>query len=133
MNSRLVETEEEDFFFDRLYEGYHEQALCVLKKHPEYIHLVNPDGQTALHLAAIYCHHSLLGHLLRMGMNPSKQDIDGRTPMHEAARWNHEEAMLILVEFGANFHTKDVNGITPLMEARKANRNLDLITAYYEI
>ncbi|KAF8067205.1 Espnl [Scenedesmus sp. PABB004] len=81
-----------------------------------------PDGDTALHLAALYGHADCAAHLLAAGaaadaVNPD----DGTTPLHDAAAGGHEAiaaALLAAVGPGAPA-ARDADGDTPLHNAAR--------------
>lgn len=73
------------------------------------------DGQTPLHLAAIYGHSGIAQYLLKNGADTSSQDISGTTPLHEAVRYGNVEIVSELISSGANVNGQDSLGKTPLL------------------
>lgn len=73
------------------------------------------DGQTPLHLAAIYGHSGIAQYLLKNGADTSAQDISGTTPLHEAVRYGNVEIVKSLIANGANVNGQDSLGKTPLL------------------
>ena len=73
------------------------------------------DGQTPLHLAAIYGHNAIAKYLLENNADTSVQDSSGATPLHEAVRYGNVEIAKALLNSGANVNARDNLGKTPLM------------------
>lgn len=73
------------------------------------------DGQTPLHLAAIYGHAGIAQYLLNKGADIKAQDISGTTPLHEAVRYSNIEIARQLISKGADVNCKDSLGKTPLL------------------
>lgn len=73
------------------------------------------DGQTPLHLAAIYGHTGIAQYLLNKGADIKAQDISGTTPLHEAVRYGNIEIARQLLSKGADVNCKDSLGKTPLL------------------
>lgn len=73
------------------------------------------DGQTPLHLAAIYGHTGIAQYLLNRGADIKAQDISGTTPLHEAVRYGNIEIARQLLSKGADVNCKDSLGKTPLL------------------
>ncbi len=73
------------------------------------------DGQTPLHLAAIYGHNAITTYLLENNANTSVQDSSGATPLHEAIRYGNLEIARMLLDAGANVNAKDNLGKTPIL------------------
>ncbi|MDE7290854.1 MAG: ankyrin repeat domain-containing protein [Treponemataceae bacterium] len=73
------------------------------------------DGQTPLHLAAIYGHTGIAQYLLNKGADIKTQDISGTTPLHEAVRYGNIEIARQLLSKGADVNCKDSLGKTPLL------------------
>ena len=73
------------------------------------------DGQTPLHLAAIYGHSGISQYLLNNGADIKAQDISGTTPLHEAVRYGNIEIARQLLSKSADVECKDSLGKTPLL------------------
>ena len=73
------------------------------------------DGQTPLHLSAIYGHRAIASYLLENNANTAVQDSSGATPLHEAVRYGNLEIAQMLLDSGANINAKDNLGKTPIM------------------
>lgn len=72
------------------------------------------DGQTPLHLAAIYGHTAIAKYLLECNAVTTAQDSSGATPLHEAVRYGNLEIAKALLNSGANVNAKDNLGKTPI-------------------
>ena len=73
------------------------------------------DGQTPLHLAAIYGHSGISQYLLNNGADIKAQDISGTTPLHEAVRYGNIEIARQLLSKSADVECRDSLGKTPLL------------------
>ena len=73
------------------------------------------DGQTPLHLAAIYGHNAIAKYLLENNADTTVQDSSGATPLHEAVRYGNVEIARALLNSGANVNARDNLGKTPVM------------------
>ena len=73
------------------------------------------DGQTPLHLAAMYGHSAIAKYLLESNADTSVQDSSGATPLHEAVRYGHTEIARALLNSGADVNARDNLGKTPVM------------------
>lgn len=73
------------------------------------------DGQTPLHLAAIYGHNAIAKYLLENDADTTVQDSSGATPLHEAVRYGNVEIAKSLLNSGANVNARDNLGKTPVM------------------
>ena len=73
------------------------------------------DGQTPLHLAAIYGHNAIAKYLLENNADTTVQDSSGATPLHEAVRYGNVEIAKALLNSGANVNARDNLGKTPVM------------------
>ncbi|EGX45684.1 hypothetical protein AOL_s00159g4 [Orbilia oligospora ATCC 24927] len=71
-------------------------------------------GQTALSVAAIMGHQTILTLLLEGGAELESEDTCGRTPLSYAAFKGQEAIAKILLEKGANINSRDSSGRTPL-------------------
>lgn len=73
------------------------------------------DGQTPLHLAAIFGHTAIAKYLLESNADTTVQDSSGATPLHEAVRYGHTEIARALLNAGADVNARDNLGKTPVM------------------
>ena len=85
----------------------------------------NPDGLTALHLAARQGHLEISRLLLQKGADPNRrQDTTGRTPLHVSVERRHQEVARLLLEEGANPNVaarpKKGTTLTPLQLAARS-------------
>jgi len=77
------------------------------------------NGQTALHMAAIYSFPAVARLLLTHGRaHVDVRDANGRTPLHIAAKRGRKGVARLLVRFGANPEAIDAAGETPLSLAK---------------
>ncbi|KAL4902769.1 ankyrin repeat-containing domain protein [Aspergillus multicolor] len=60
----------------------------------------NPDGRTALHLAALHGHVAVTQQLLEYGISTSHKDTIGQTALHLAAQGSNPEVVDILLQNG---------------------------------
>ncbi len=84
------------------------------------------DGQTPLHLAAIYGHSGISQYLLNNGADIRAQDISGTTPLHEAARYGSIEVAKQLISKGADVNCKDSLGKTPLLVLMPSEKQAEI-------
>ena len=73
------------------------------------------DGQTPLHLSAMYGHTAIAKYLLESDADTAVQDSSGATPLHEAVRYGNIEIARALLNSGANVNARDNLGKTPVM------------------
>ena len=85
--------------------------------HAELNH-VNPEGWTALHVAASQGFPGIVQNLLRVGAAVGVRDHKGRTPIHHAAWGGRLDCIQILHAAGGSLDTTDEFGCTPLHAAR---------------
>jgi hypothetical protein len=71
-------------------------------------------GGTALHVAVLRNHVSIVKILLEAGADARQADFNMTTPLHTAAARAHTTAMIMLLEHGALKEALDCNGETPL-------------------
>lgn len=91
------------------------------------------DGQTALHIASIYGHESIVNYLLVNNAVTSVQDSSGATPLHEAVRYGNLDIAKLLLSAGADVNAKDNLGKTPIMlilPKDKINETYELLIKY---
>ena len=76
----------------------------------------SPDGMSALHLACIYGHTSVVRLLLDQGANPSAVARDGTaaTPLHEAVFRGFADIVILLLGRGADLDAKQNRGWSAL-------------------
>ena len=84
------------------------------------------DGQTPLHLAAIYGHNAIAKYLLENNADTGVQDSSGATPLHEAVRYGNEEIARSLLNSGANVNARDNLGKTPVMLILPKNKTAEI-------
>nr|XP_014098252.1 tyrosine-protein kinase Shark isoform X2 [Bactrocera oleae] len=87
----------------------------------------NQDGQTALHLAAIYSDQTILKLILGSDVNVNCMDAFGNMPLHYACRTKPGAFIYNLIEAKANVQGRNIkNGYVPLHDACK-NGNIDAV------
>ncbi|XP_039954708.1 tyrosine-protein kinase Shark isoform X1 [Bactrocera neohumeralis] len=87
----------------------------------------NQDGQTALHLAAIYSDQTILKLILGSDVNVNCMDAFGNMPLHYACRTKPGAFICNLIEANANVQGRNIkNGYVPLHDACK-NGNIDAV------
>ena len=86
-------------------------------KPDEVIHNPCPCGFSALHIAAMYGHHSAATLLIKHKMDVNARDCTGSTPLHIASCVGVLSIMTLLVENGADVDAPSLNGSTPLHSA----------------
>ncbi|XP_067629148.1 tyrosine-protein kinase Shark [Eurosta solidaginis] len=92
----------------------------------------NQNGQTALHLAAIYSDLKLLTLILATEVNVNCMDAFGNMPLHYACRTKSGPFIRHLINANANAQGRNIkNGYVPLHEASK-NGNLEAIKELLE-
>ncbi len=84
------------------------------------------DGQTPLHLAAIYGHNAIAKYLLENNADTGVQDSSGATPLHEAVRYGNVEIAKALLNSGANVNARDNLGKTPVMLILPKDKTADI-------
>eukprot|EP01036_Dinobryon_divergens_P034909 gene34909-45178_t len=91
---------------------------------PSKINLKGPNGQTALHFAALNGRYSNCEILISKGANIHATDNEGWTPLHSAANGEaihtdgqFEEICALLLRCGASIDFRDDQGETPLLGA----------------
>ena len=76
------------------------------------------EGQSLLHLSAIYSNLVLLSYFAKdLQLDINCKDNDGRTALHTAALESKEQSCTILIALSKNFEIKDNDGFTPLQLA----------------
>lgn len=73
-----------------------------------------PDGDTALHLACLYGHESLVLELLARNVDVNAVDEDSSVPLHNACASGYDRIVEMLLAKKANIQSCDSDGETPL-------------------
>lgn len=96
--------------------GDTERIETLLRRDPDDVAAVGPDGATALHLAAHFGHVDAMRVLLQGGADANVCTEHGfaNTPLHAAAAGRQTEAIQVLLESGADVNARDRNGYTAL-------------------
>jgi ankyrin repeat protein len=103
-----------------------EVAKVLLEQGKAPLEAVNIHGNTALHRAAHFGHHSMASVLLKHGANVAAVGQDQYTPLHWAAQENHLEVAKVLLEQGkAPLEAITIEGNTALhLAASKAHHSM---------
>jgi ankyrin repeat protein len=91
----------------------------------------NPEGRTALHLAALHGHPQILRLLLGYGMCAAITDTHGQSALHLAAQGSSTEVVEILLKDGSGCSTCDNDGKTALAYAYQ-NPCSDILTLFMD-
>ncbi|XP_055903201.1 tyrosine-protein kinase Shark [Eupeodes corollae] len=87
----------------------------------------NQDGQTAVHLAALYSNEEILKLLLNANVNVNCMDSAGNTPLHYACRTKSASFIRTLIAAKANIQVRNIStGYVPLHDAA-SHGNLDAV------
>uniref|UniRef100_A0A7N0U6V9 Potassium channel n=1 Tax=Kalanchoe fedtschenkoi TaxID=63787 RepID=A0A7N0U6V9_KALFE len=81
------------------------------------------DLPLSLCFAAMRGDDSLLGQLLKRGLDANESDRNGRTALHIAAANGSENCVLLLLDYGADPNSRDWEGNVPLWEAISNGHN----------
>ncbi len=73
------------------------------------------DGQTPLHMAAIYGHTAVVRYLIERNALINAKDMSGATALHNAVRFGHLDIATLLIQNGADVNAQDSIGKTPLL------------------
>jgi ankyrin repeat protein len=98
----------------------------------------NHKGNTALHLAAAFGHHKVVGLLADvLTADPNQKNNDGSTPLHLAARYGHGRVVEVLTKaIGIDLNPTDNCGKTPLQLAiESGHHDIEdqlLYSSYYD-
>lgn len=75
------------------------------------------DVQLSICFASMRGDDSLLGQLLKRGLDANESDRNGRTALHIAAASGFENCVVLLLDYGADPNSRDSKGSVPLWEA----------------
>lgn len=109
--------------YDLIHTGNLEGTQKWLNEHPEDLNRVITDGFTALHVAAMFGHESIVQFLLdRFALvNTIAENTSGATALHLAVAFRDETAAAriaqTLIDNGAELNAKQIGGQTPLHHA----------------
>lgn len=93
---------------DAVTDGNADLARSLLKSGGASISAINEDGQTALHLAVLNGHESLLGLLLEQGADIEAPAKDGSKPLYIAAKSGNLSLVESLLLFNAHVESFNV-------------------------
>ena len=95
--------------------------VATLIAHKANVHLVDKDGWSPLHLAAMKNHVVAINALLKGGANVDQLNKAQQSPLFWAASENHCEAIDALLKGGANVNQLDKDQVSPLWLAARYN------------
>lgn len=94
-------------------------ALALHRAAGTDINLRDPDGATALHIAAFHGLHEVVDLLVAWGADVNAVDALGRTPLHLAVLGNHASVVRRLIAADANLNFPDANGEPAIQTAQR--------------
>jgi len=96
--------------------GKVDHVECLLGLVPDLAREFNPDGWTALHLAAHFAHLSVAEVITSAGadIDAVSRNSLAQTPLHTAAAVDAAEVVDLLLSLGANPNVKTAEGCTPM-------------------
>lgn len=85
--------------------------------------IVDGEGWTVLHYAALGGHPRIVGRMIALGLNADARiRSDGMTPLAMAAVRGHDEVVQLLLAHHADVNIPDLGGNTPLLHAAMRGR-----------
>jgi ankyrin repeat protein len=94
-------------------EAANREVADLLLAHGANLKMVEENGLSLLHLAAIIDVASAVRYLLKRGIDVNIRDGFGRTPLHLAAMKGNTKIIECLLDYGADPNAKDGDGRTP--------------------
>ncbi|KAL3467193.1 cortactin-binding protein [Aspergillus heterothallicus] len=91
----------------------------------------NPDGRTALHLAAEHGHAGVLRLLLSYGMCAAITDCSGQSALHIAAQGSSTEVVEVLLKDSSGCASHDTDGKTAIAYAYR-NPSHDILARFLD-
>ena len=85
------------------------------------VNATGDEGDTPLHIAALYGHVETVQECLKRGANVNARDEDASTPLHDACAGGHVDIAWLLIQKRANVNAVDSDGDTPLINASRGN------------
>lgn len=92
----------------------HDNVVNILLEKGSNIEATTNDGQTSLHIAAVYGFKNLVETLLEKGAEIEAKSDSLYTPLHLAAAEGYTDIVNILLEKGSNIESIDDKDFTPL-------------------
>jgi ankyrin repeat protein len=99
---------------EALGDGRVAEALQILQKGSVDLDGRGPDGDTALHLACLYGHETIVKELLARNVDVNALDEDNSAPIHNASASGYDAIVEMLLAKKANVQPRDSDGETPL-------------------
>ena len=107
--------------------GAEDVTRCLADNDPN---VVDDQGRTPLHLAALEGKPEIMAPLTQAGADPDALDDKGRTPLHLVAYFGtNPETVAALVQAGADLAAPDAKGRTPLEFAEKFSETPAIVAA----
>jgi ankyrin repeat protein len=101
-------------------------AAYLIEQHGFSVHVLDADGNTALHIAALGNFPEMITFLVGRGALVEAVSMRGKTPLWHACSMGHREAAMRLIELGADVNLHGYDGLTSLMAA-VTSKNLELV------
>ena len=108
-------------------------VLRHCRRHKKIINETNPEGDTALSLAALHGQRKVVQLLLRDGADVDAANRKGETALHAAAKNGHAQVVCALLTGGADVDKVDQLGYTALHHCCITNGGEDVADALLEV